>query len=57
MDRINTILNNINSFLSEYSKNCENTNPDRIEPLSSDDMKELLEIYAIKQKLQNLKKN
>ena len=56
MDRINTILNNINSFLSEYSKNCENTNPDRIEPLSSDDMKELLEIYAIKQKLQNLKK-
>ena len=56
MDRINTILNNINSFLSEYSKNCENTSPDSTEPLSSDDMRELLEIYAIKQKLQNLKK-
>jgi hypothetical protein len=57
MDRINAILNNINNFLSsEYSKNCENTSPDRIDLLSLDDMKELLEIYAVKQKLQNLKK-
>lgn len=60
MDRFHDILNKINGFLSiEHSKNCaddENTMPDRTDLLSYDDMKELLEIYAVKKRLHNLKK-
>lgn len=56
MDRIHSILNNVNKFLSEYAKSCDNAMPDRTDLLSYDDMRELLEIYAVKQKLQNLKK-
>jgi hypothetical protein len=55
MDRLHAILNIINNSISEYSKSCDNNMSDKTEPLSIDDMKEFLEIYAITKKIQDLK--
>lgn len=56
MDRLHAILNIINNSISEYSKSYDNNMSDKTEPLSIDDMKEFLEIYAITKKIQDLKK-
>jgi hypothetical protein len=53
MDRINDILSDINDILSQHSKCCEEPvdSPD----LTLEDMKELLEIQAVQQKLKQIK--
>lgn len=56
MDRLHAILNIINNSISEYSKSYDNNMSDKTEPLSIDDMKEFLEIYAITKKIRDLKK-
>ena len=56
MDRLHAILNIINNSISGYSKSYDNNMSDKTEPLSIDDMKEFLEIYAITKKIRNLKK-
>jgi hypothetical protein len=53
MDRINDILSDVNSALSQQSKSCEDMVDDP--RLTLDDMKELLEIQAIQKKLNQLK--
>jgi hypothetical protein len=53
MDRINDILSDVNSALSQQSKSCEDMIDDP--RLTLDDMKELLEIQAVQQKLNQLK--
>jgi len=53
MDRINDILSDVNSALSQQSKSCEDMVDDP--RLTLDDMKELLEIQAVQQKLNQLK--
>jgi hypothetical protein len=56
MDRLHAILNIINNSISEYSKSYHDDMSDKTEPLSIDDMKEFLEIYAITKKIRDLKK-
>lgn len=53
MDRINDILSDVNSALSQQSKSCEDMTDDPRPTL--EDMKELLEIYAVQKKLKQLK--
>ena len=53
MDRINNILSDVNSALTQQSRSCEDMADDP--RLTLEDMKELLEIQAIQQKLNQLK--
>lgn len=53
MDRVNDILSDVNSALSQQSRSCEDMVDDP--RLTLEDMKELLEIQAVQQKLNQLK--